>query len=97
MVTCGAPSMRLDEFQQRAKEWVSTYKGDVLGVKEHGIWVRNREAHPHILPKKEQRLNILPCFRDEVWVWFPGQRISLHRDFHHPILRGRSVSTCSVR
>jgi len=75
--------MRQDEFQQRAKRWLSAYKRDVLGVEEDGIWVRNREAHPHILPKKEQRLNILPRFRDEFWEWFPGQRINLHRDFHH--------------
>lgn len=75
--------MKQAEFQQRAKRWLSAYKRDVLGVEEDGIWVRNREAHPHILPKNEQRLNILPSIRDEFWEWFPGRGINLHRDFHH--------------
>ena len=75
--------MRHDEFQQRAKQWLSTYKRDVLGVEEDGIWLRNRKAYPHILPQEKYQLNILPSFRDEFWKWFPSQRIQLHSDFHH--------------
>ncbi len=74
--------MRQDEFQQRAKKWLSAYKREQLGIQEDGAW-RNGKPYPHILPKKDQRLNILPSFRDEFWKWFPGQRVQLQRDFHH--------------
>jgi len=75
--------MRRDEFQKRAKQWLSKYKRDELGVEEDGIWARNKQRYPYLLPKKKQRLNILPSFRDEFWEWFPGQRIQLQRDFSH--------------
>jgi len=75
--------MRRDEFQRRAKRWLSTYKRDDLGVEEDGIWLRNRKRYPHILPQEKYQLNILPSFRDEFWKWFPSQRIQLHSDFHH--------------
>jgi hypothetical protein len=75
--------MRRDEFQRRAKRWLSTYKRDVLGVEEDGIWLRNRKRYPHILPQEKYQLNILLSFRDEFWKWFPSQRIQLHSDFHH--------------
>jgi len=77
--------MRSDEFQQRAKRWLSKYKREVLGVEEAGIWLRNGRPYPHILPQKRHQLNILPRFRDEFWEWFAKQspRIQLHSDFHH--------------
>jgi len=81
--------MRQDEFQKRTKQWLSRYKREVLGVEEDGLW-RNGQPYPHILPKKEQWLNILPSFRDEFWKWLREQHtqfgvdyIRLHRDFHH--------------
>jgi hypothetical protein len=75
--------MRRDEFQQRAKRWLSTYRRDVLGVEDDGIWVQNGKAYAHILPKEKYQLNILASFRDEFWQQFPGQHIQLQRDFHH--------------
>ena len=75
--------MRSDEFQRRAKRWLSTYKREVLGVEEDGIWVRNRKAYVHILPQVKYQLNILPSVRDEFWKWFSSQHIQLHSDFHH--------------
>ena len=81
--------MRQDEFQQRTKQWLSKYKREVLGMEEDGTW-RNGKRYPHILPKKEQRLNILPTFRDDFWSWLQEQHVQfgpdhirLHRDFHH--------------
>jgi hypothetical protein len=75
--------MRQDEFQRRAKEWLSTYKREVLRVDEDGIWVQNGRAYAHILPKEKYQLNILACFRNEFWQQFPSQHIQLQRDFHH--------------
>jgi hypothetical protein len=75
--------MRLDEFQSRAKQCLSAYKREVLGVEEDGIWLRNGKAYPHILPREKCQLNILPSLRDQFWKWFPSQHIQLHRDFHH--------------
>lgn len=75
--------MRQDEFQRRAKQRLSAYKRDVLGVEEDGIWVQNGKAYAHILPQEKYQLNILPSFRSEFWAWLPSQRIQLQRDFHH--------------
>ena len=55
----------------------------MLNVYEDGIWLRNGRAYPHILPIAQRRSNILPAVRDRFWSWFDGQRIRLHRDFHH--------------
>lgn len=75
--------MRQDEFQRRAKQWLSAYKREVLGVDEDGIWVQNGKAYAHILPKEKYQLNILASFREEFWQRFPSQHIQLQRDFHH--------------
>jgi len=75
--------MRSDEFQQRAKRWLSRYKRNVLGVEEDGIWVQNGRAYAHILPQEKRQRNILPNFRDQFWEWLPCQHIQLQRDFHH--------------
>jgi len=75
--------MRHDEFQQQTKRWMSTYKRDVLGIEEDGIWVQNGRAYPHILPQVKRQLNILASFREEFWQRFPSQHIQLQRDFHH--------------
>jgi hypothetical protein len=71
------------DFQQRAKIWLSRYKREVLNVYEDGIWLRNRRAYSHILPIAERRLNVLSTIRDEFWKWFSGRGIRLHSDFHH--------------
>lgn len=75
--------MRQDEFQRRARQWLSAYKREVLGVEEDGIWVQNGKAYSHILPKEKYQLNILASFRNEFWQRFPSQHIQLQRDFHH--------------
>jgi len=77
--------MKPETFQHGAKRWLSTYKSDVLGVEEDGIWLRNRKRYPHILPQEKYQLNILLSFRDKFWQWFSQQnpRILLHSDFHH--------------
>ena len=75
--------MRSDEFQRRAKRCLSTYKRDVLGVEEDGVWVRNGKAYPHVLPQQKYQLNILASFRDDFWQRFPSQHIQLQRDFRH--------------
>ena len=77
--------MAQDEFQQRARRWLSAYKQEVLGVAEDGIWLRNGKRYSHILPQEKYRLSILPSFRDQFWEWFGKQRprIQLHSDFHH--------------
>jgi len=75
--------MRQDEFQRRAKQWLSTYKQEVLNVPENGQWRRSGRAYEHILPQQKYKLNILASFRDELWEWFRNQGIQLHADFHH--------------
>jgi hypothetical protein len=71
------------EFQQRAKQSLSSYKRDVLKVDEDGVWIKNKERYPHILPQEKYELNILPSIRNEFREWFPSQRIQRHSDFHH--------------
>jgi hypothetical protein len=75
--------MRQDEFQRQAKQWLSTYKREVLNVPEDGLWLRNGRPYEHILPQQKDQLNILASFRDEFWEWFRSQHIQLHSDFHH--------------
>ena len=75
--------MKPDHFQQRAKQWLSAYKREVLEVEEDGIWVQNGKAYAHVLPKEKYQLNILPSLRDDFWKWLPSQCIQLQRDFHH--------------
>ena len=72
-----------DDFQKRAKQWLTIYKREFLHVSEDGIWLRNGRPYGHILPQEKYRLNILAGFRDEFWKWFSTQRIQLQRDFHH--------------
>jgi hypothetical protein len=82
-MTINTPSVKHDEFQQGAKRWLSTYKREVLGVEENGVWVQNGQRYPHILPQEKYELNILASVRDEFWDWLPSQQIQLQRDFHH--------------
>jgi hypothetical protein len=72
-----------NDFQREEKERLSTYKREILGVVEDGIWARNGRAYQHILPVEKRRLNILPAFCNEFWTWLPVVRTRLHRDFHH--------------
>ena len=71
------------DFQSRTKLRLAQYKREVLNVHEDGIWLKNRQPYPHILPAAQRQLNILSAFRDQFWAWFDQQDIRLHSDFHH--------------
>lgn len=72
-----------DQFQKETKAHLASYKQEVLGVSEDGIWRKNKKQYSHILPVAKRRLNILPSIREEFWRWFEGRGIKLHSDFHH--------------
>ena len=69
-------------FSDIAKQRLATYKQDVLGVAEDGLW-RKGQAYPHILPSDRKELNILPPYREEFWQKATADKIKLHTDFHH--------------
>jgi hypothetical protein len=71
-------SFRTDTIQRMA-----LYKREVLHIQEDGVYRKNKQTYPHILPLAQRRLNILSVFRDRFWDWFAHQGIRLHSDFHH--------------
>jgi hypothetical protein len=62
---------------------LAEYKISAEGVRQNGVWRRNKKEYPHILPIEMGELNILRPYREEFWEWFRHQRIKLHTDFHH--------------
>src|SRR5438046_14767 len=59
---------------------LAAYKRDTLAVRENGAFF-GRE-YPHILPPIQQRLNILPRYRDHFYA-SPHSKIKFHQFFHH--------------
>jgi hypothetical protein len=79
----GGNSLPRDRFQKEIRAHLAVYKREVLGLAENGVWRKNGQPYPHILPIDQRRLNILPSIQDDFWRWFDGRRIKLHSDFHH--------------
>lgn len=74
-------------YRDRLTQRLLAYKAASLPGLEDGVWSHRGtlKAYPHILPKEQYRLNILPGIRDRFWSWLENAkpRISRHRYFHH--------------
>ncbi len=71
-------------YQQNLKTHLARYKIEHLGVQENGIWTKNREAYPHILPQEAKWLNIIETIREECCTFKKlHPEIKLQQDFHH--------------
>jgi hypothetical protein len=70
-------------YATRLREHLAEYKRTRLGVRQDGVWLKNGQSYPHILPRKLRRLNILEAIRREFWLHRRDRQIELHRDFHH--------------
>src|SRR5882724_4078011 len=73
----------MESFQKRARQHLASYKRERLGVKADGIWLKNGQAYPHILPRELRYLNLLETYRAEVRQYRRASGLKLHRDFHH--------------
>lgn len=73
-------------FSRNVKAHLARYKTDALDVTADGLWKGNNRPYPHILPRSEERVNILEPFRDDFWKYFDCEgcdEFTLHKDFHH--------------
>ncbi len=77
----------MPDYQDRLREHLVSYKGRHLPGLDDGIWHYKGELrrYPHVLPKDQFGLNILPTIRESFWPWFKHRKpaIKLHRSFHH--------------
>jgi len=73
----------MESFQECARKHLASYKRERLGVKADGIWRKNGQAYPHILPKELRYLNLLETYRAEFRQYRRANGLKLHRDFHH--------------
>ncbi len=69
-------------YQKEIKEWLRDYKISHFKGLEDGIWKKNKESYPHILPEKHKHDNILSTYKDSFWKSIHSS-IKLHPDFHH--------------
>jgi len=71
-------------YQDRLKLHLGQYKSSHLDVAENGLWSRNRQAYPHILPSEKWDLNLIETYRAEIAGYLKNHpEIKLHPDFHH--------------
>jgi hypothetical protein len=69
---------------ETVKKHLAAYKAEKLGIAENGLWKRNGEAYPHILPEAQQWQNILPSYyHDTIVKDLKDKNVTLHGDFHH--------------
>lgn len=72
-------------FNKKIKERLAAYKYLQMNILEDGVWGINKKSYKHILPKKNQKENILPFIRNQFWIYYAkhNPRLKLHKDFHH--------------
>lgn len=74
-------------YQSRVNEHLAAYKTRHMAELPDGTWSYRGQPrnYPHILPKDQFELNILPAIRKPFWEWFASSTptISRHRYFHH--------------
>jgi len=69
-------------FTELVLNHLSSYKKDVLGIIEDGIYMRDGKPRSHILPTKFHYLNILPEYR-KLFFSSGYSKITYHKYFHH--------------
>ena len=75
----------MPSYVDSLKAHLADYKHNQLGVFEDGLWSRNSQPYPHILPLELRQLNIVAPIRAAFWEYAEreGLSLQLHRDFHH--------------
>jgi hypothetical protein len=74
----------MSDYDTWLKQHLAAYKTNRLGVSEHGLWRRNGQPYPHILPEALYKLNIVETYRHQFWRYASEHHtLKRHRDFHH--------------
>ncbi|WP_373483956.1 hypothetical protein [Acetobacterium sp.] len=74
--------MKSTAFKQMVLEHLSTYKNEVLGISNNGMWKNNRFQYSHILPENLKELNFLPM-TSPIEAVHTAPNISFHSGAHH--------------
>jgi len=77
------PPNRKTDFVKRVKTHLAAYKIKTLNVSNNGVWKKNKQPYPHILPAEQNELNILETISSPFWKSFDKSGVELHSDFHH--------------
>jgi hypothetical protein len=70
-------------FSNKTKCRLAIYKAKTFPNLGNGIWKKNKEHYPHILPEENKFENLLPNYRDGLIAYLEVHQIKLHSDFHH--------------
>ncbi len=70
-------------FSDKTKERLAKYKAANFSNFQNGIWKKNKQSYPHILPEDNKFYNLLPTYREKLTSYLEEQHIKLHADFHH--------------
>lgn len=70
-------------FSNKTKDRLANYKATNFPDRQDGLWKRNEQAYPHILPEDNKFDNLLPTYGDRLIAYLGKQQIKLHSDFHH--------------
>ena len=67
-------------YSEKIKNHLSEVKFRKL-TNSSGQW--RGKNYTHILPKDQYKLNILEEIREDFWIYFTKNDITLHTNFHH--------------
>lgn len=73
------------KFSDKTKDRLATYKVTTFPDLGDGLWKKNKQSYPHILPEDNKFNNLLPTYRNKLLDYLEKhkQQIKLHSDFHH--------------
>lgn len=72
------------DYEKHLKAHLAEYKRRHLGVEADGIWAKNGQAYPHILPSDIYAQNLLELIRSDLLGFLEQPKsIKRHTDFHH--------------
>ena len=70
-------------YQEEIKKHLEKYKNEHFKSIENGIWRKNKVSYPYILPIGEEKLNLLPIYREDTFKYLKDKKTKLHSGFHH--------------
>lgn len=71
------------KFADKIKRNLIKYKVQEFPELEDGLWSKNKEPYPHILPKANEEYNLLSTYRLLCNKYITDEKIKRHSDFHH--------------
>lgn len=74
--------MKYTAFKQMVLEHLTTYKNEVLGINNNGVWKNNCNQYSYILPENLKELNFLPM-TSPIKAVNIASNISFHSGAHH--------------